>query len=104
MNPWPPQARAKAAKSGFGNSRYGLAATGEPGVDNVLRLLKDEVDRTLAQIGCPSVSQLSPDYVMADGSMPATALREETDKTIALLGSVSWRDRAEKQSAAGHQR
>jgi (S)-mandelate dehydrogenase len=49
-------------------SLYGLAATGEAGVDHILRLLKDEVDRTLAQIGCPSVSQLSPDYVMADGS------------------------------------
>jgi (S)-mandelate dehydrogenase len=54
---------------------YGLAAAGEAGVDHVLRLLKDEVDRTLAQIGCPSISQLSPDYVMADGSMPATSPR-----------------------------
>jgi hypothetical protein len=35
-------------------------------------LLEGEVDRTLAQIGCPSVTQLSPDYVMVDGSMPAT--------------------------------
>jgi hypothetical protein len=41
--------------------------------DHVLHLLKDEVDRTLAQIGCPSVSELSIDYVMADGSMPTTA-------------------------------
>jgi hypothetical protein len=54
---------------------YGLAAAGEAGVDHVLRLLKDEVDRTLAQIGCPSIGQLSPDHVMADGSMPATVPR-----------------------------
>jgi (S)-mandelate dehydrogenase len=46
---------------------YGLAAAGENGVDDVLRLLKDEVDRTLAQIGCASTRQLSPDYVMATG-------------------------------------
>ena len=46
---------------------YVLAAAGEAGVDHVLRLLKDEVDRTLAQIGCASASQLSPDYVMAVG-------------------------------------
>jgi (S)-mandelate dehydrogenase len=52
---------------------YGLAAAGEGGVDRVLDLLKDEVDRTFAQIGCASVSQLSPDYVMTDGQMPATA-------------------------------
>jgi (S)-mandelate dehydrogenase len=56
-------------------SLYGLAAAGEAGVDHVLHLLKDEVDRTMAQIGCPSIFQLSPDYVMADGSMPITAPR-----------------------------
>jgi (S)-mandelate dehydrogenase len=52
---------------------YGLAAAGQAGVDDVLRLLKDEVDRTLAQIGCPSASQLSSDYVMTDAPMPTTA-------------------------------
>jgi (S)-mandelate dehydrogenase len=48
---------------------YGLAAAGEAGVDDVLRLLKDEVDRTLAQIGCASASKLSPNYVMAAGHL-----------------------------------
>ena len=52
---------------------YGLAAVGEAGVDHVLPLLKDEVDRTLAQVGCPSISEPSPEYVSADGSMPTTA-------------------------------
>ena len=52
---------------------YGLAAAGEVGVDDVLRLLKDEVDRTLAQIGSASARQLSPDYVLADGPTPTTA-------------------------------
>jgi (S)-mandelate dehydrogenase len=52
---------------------YGLAAAGEAGVNHVLGLLKDEVDRTLAQIGCPSVGQLSPGYIMAGGSMRAAA-------------------------------
>jgi (S)-mandelate dehydrogenase len=92
-------------------SLYGLAAAGEAGVDDVLRLLKDEVDRTLAQIGCPSVSQLSPDYVMADGSVPTTARRQsvgtdqlEPQTSVTLLGSASWRSLAEKQSVAGHQR
>jgi (S)-mandelate dehydrogenase len=50
-----------------------LAATGEAGVNHVLTLLKDEADRTLAQVGCASASQLSPDYVLADGPMPTTA-------------------------------
>jgi (S)-mandelate dehydrogenase len=52
---------------------YGLAATGEAGVNHVLTLLKDEVDRTLAQVGCASASELLPDYVLADGPMPTTA-------------------------------
>lgn len=42
---------------------YGLAARGEAGVDDVLRLLKADIDRTLAQIGCPSVARLSPEYL-----------------------------------------
>lgn len=42
---------------------YGLAARGETGVDDVLRLLKADIDRTLAQIGCPCVEQLSPAYL-----------------------------------------
>jgi len=54
---------------------YGLAAAGEAGVDHVLSLLKDEVDRTLAQIGSASASQLTADYVLADGLMPTTASR-----------------------------
>lgn len=45
----------------------GLAAAGADGVEHVINLLKDEVDRTLAQIGCPSVAELSPDYLFADG-------------------------------------
>ncbi|NBA93634.1 alpha-hydroxy-acid oxidizing protein [Pseudomonas sp. R5(2019)] len=48
---------------------YGLAARGEAGVDEVLRLLKDDIDRTLAHIGCPSVQQLSPAYL--DLQMPS---------------------------------
>jgi (S)-mandelate dehydrogenase len=48
---------------------YGLAAAGEAGVDHVLELLKDEVDRTLAQIGCPAIDQLSPDFVRTDAPL-----------------------------------
>jgi (S)-mandelate dehydrogenase len=47
---------------------YGLAAAGETGVDHVLRLLKDEVDRTLAQIGCPELGRLSLDFLIPDAT------------------------------------
>lgn len=43
---------------------YGLAARGSEGVDDIIRMMKDEIDRTLAQIGCASVSDLSSDYLV----------------------------------------
>jgi (S)-mandelate dehydrogenase len=46
---------------------YGLAARGEVGVDEVLGLLKADIDRTLAQIGCPSIASLSPEFLQNDG-------------------------------------
>ena len=42
---------------------YGLAAHGQRGVEEVIRILKEDVDRTLAQIGCPSVGRLSSAYI-----------------------------------------
>ena len=42
---------------------YGLAAQGEAGVDGVIQLLKQDVDRTLAQIGCPSTNLLNSKYL-----------------------------------------
>jgi (S)-mandelate dehydrogenase len=48
---------------------YGLAANGPEGVDSVLRILKDEIDGTLAQIGCPSVDLLSREYLTPCGPL-----------------------------------
>jgi (S)-mandelate dehydrogenase len=78
---------------------YGLAAAGEAGVGHVLHLLKDEVDRTLAQIGCAAVSQLSPDYVMADAPMPMSAspsvrASQRHPDDFVLNGGISPRGRA----------
>lgn len=42
---------------------YALAAKGEAGVEHALHLLKADIDQTLAQIGCPSVDALSPEYL-----------------------------------------
>jgi (S)-mandelate dehydrogenase len=47
---------------------YGLAAGGEPGVMRALEILKAELDRTLALLGCPSVAELSPSFLF--GSKP----------------------------------
>lgn len=58
---------------GVTHPRWSLGLlNGMPQLGNFVRRpspARDEVDRTFAQIGCPSVGQLSADYVMADGSM-----------------------------------
>ena len=42
---------------------YGLAADGEAGAALAIRILKDEIDRTLALIGCASVDELTPAHI-----------------------------------------
>lgn len=42
---------------------YGVAAAGEAGAARALALLREEIDRTLALLGCPAVGALGPDYL-----------------------------------------
>ena len=42
---------------------YGLAAAGQPGVERVLALLREDLDRTLRLLGCPSAKELDRNYV-----------------------------------------
>ncbi|MHA7116599.1 alpha-hydroxy-acid oxidizing protein [Pseudomonas promysalinigenes] len=43
---------------------YGLAAAGERGVSEVLDIFRDEISRTLANMGCASVRGLTSDYII----------------------------------------
>jgi len=45
---------------------YGAAAGGEQGVQRALNILHGEVDRTLALIGCRSIEELSPRFLLGD--------------------------------------
>ncbi len=42
---------------------FGLAAAGKAGVARALEILRDDVERTLRLLGCPSVSALNSSYV-----------------------------------------
>jgi isopentenyl diphosphate isomerase/L-lactate dehydrogenase-like FMN-dependent dehydrogenase len=42
---------------------YPLAAAGEAGVRRILELLRRDIDRTMAYLGCSSLDQLSPDHL-----------------------------------------
>jgi (S)-mandelate dehydrogenase len=48
---------------------YGLAAAGEAGVSHVIEILKDEMDRTFALIGCCSVTELDGSYLFECGAV-----------------------------------
>ncbi len=45
---------------------YGLAADGEEGALAVIDIFKDEIDRTMALIGCSEISKLNSSYVIED--------------------------------------
>ena len=42
---------------------YGIAAGGEAGAQHAIGILRSEVDRVLALLGCPSVRELDADYL-----------------------------------------
>jgi L-lactate dehydrogenase (cytochrome)/(S)-mandelate dehydrogenase len=48
---------------------YGVAAGGEAGARRALDILREEVDMTLALIGCPNVAELGPDFLF-DSEQP----------------------------------
>ena len=47
---------------------YGIGAGGEQGVDRALELLRIELRRALALLGCASVSELGPEHVRRRGA------------------------------------
>ena len=47
---------------------YGLAAAGPAGVTRALEILREDIERTLRLLGCPSVAALNPSYLNASKS------------------------------------
>ena len=43
---------------------YGVAAGGKAGARRVIDILHDEIDLALAQIGCPDVTRLGPEFLL----------------------------------------
>ncbi|KAL1471972.1 hypothetical protein MTO96_039624 [Rhipicephalus appendiculatus] len=42
---------------------WGLAYDGKPGVDRVLQILKEELERTMKLLGCSDIRDLCEDFV-----------------------------------------
>jgi isopentenyl diphosphate isomerase/L-lactate dehydrogenase-like FMN-dependent dehydrogenase len=55
---------------------YGLAAGGEAGVRRAIQLLRGEIDRVLALLGCASIEELGPHHVRTPprGAAPVVAM------------------------------
>lgn len=49
---------------------YGLVCEGESGVRSVLEIFREEIKRNLILMGCPSVADLGPDWLVRPGSLP----------------------------------
>ena len=45
---------------------YGAVVGGVPGVKKVVDIFRNEIDLVMAQIGCPSLDQLGPDFLWRD--------------------------------------
>lgn len=66
---------------------WGVAAAGEPGAALALEILREELERVLGLLGCPSVAALSPALIRNAGTAPepartlaaATQFRENAD-------------------------
>lgn len=56
---------------------YALAAFGEAGVVRALELLRDEVDRTLASIGCTDINSVSRDHLILPSGIPGSGPQAE---------------------------
>lgn len=53
---------------------YGAAAGGEPGVRQAIQLLRAEIDRVMALLGCASIAELGPHYLRMASREPARAV------------------------------
>jgi (S)-mandelate dehydrogenase len=65
---------------------YGLAAGGEPGALRALEILRLELDRTLALLGCPTVASLSPSLLRRADQLPSLPAAS-TEMTVDEPGS-----------------
>jgi L-lactate dehydrogenase (cytochrome)/(S)-mandelate dehydrogenase len=45
---------------------YGAVAGGLPGVKKAIDIFRNEIDLVMGQIGCPSLSELGPDFLWTD--------------------------------------
>jgi L-lactate dehydrogenase (cytochrome) len=68
---------------------FGAIAGGEEGVVHALSLLKAEVDRDLALLGCPSIGELTPDFLDTRDLFHGRFLSTATEKVRPVTAAAS---------------
>jgi L-lactate dehydrogenase (cytochrome)/(S)-mandelate dehydrogenase len=64
---------------------YGTAAAGFAGAQKAIDILRKEIDIIMGQIGCPSLEEIGPDFLLQPGaSAPRTTKQAEPDGAAAL--------------------
>lgn len=64
---------------------YGLAAFGAPGVERALQILRDELQRTLALMGCASLDQLTLEKLRSnEAGISATTFQQREERRVTL--------------------
>jgi (S)-mandelate dehydrogenase len=61
---------------------YGTAVGGQAGAARAITILREEIDRTLALIGCNSVAELNPDCLVRPPAMDAAARAPQSDARV----------------------
>src|SRR5690606_35579266 len=57
---------------------YGVAAGGRKGADRAVEILRDEVDRGLAMIGCRTLEDLGPQVLLRRGERPGAPIGDKS--------------------------
>jgi (S)-mandelate dehydrogenase len=68
---------AKAVLTGRA-TLYGTAAAGEAGASRALEILREEIHRTLAVVGCAGVADLTREHVILPSGIPAAGLPNQS--------------------------
>ncbi|MCB4860977.1 alpha-hydroxy-acid oxidizing protein [Sphingobium sp. PNB] len=67
---------------------YGLSAFGAPGVGRVLELLRAETERTLALLGCGSLSELGRNHIRLASEVPDFLRTQESARSATPLRNI----------------
>jgi isopentenyl diphosphate isomerase/L-lactate dehydrogenase-like FMN-dependent dehydrogenase len=77
---------------------YGAAAAGEAGADRAIDILRDEMQRTLAVLGCTRIGELRRDHVVLPSDQDAAVNAPEAATVTRIRGEPDFRSAPRRAS------